>query len=321
MTNKNDNYRYDIALSFAGEDREQAKSFAEMLRRRGVNVFYDEYEQAVLWGKDLYQHLQNVYRDSARFCIVFLSEAYARKLWTRHELKQAQARAFRESQEYLLPIRLDDTELPGVNPTTGYIDLRQTSLEAMAELVVQKLLQASGWDTWHETKTDINEFSIKLRTGVDTVVSSASSIVLNLFTDETLYSPGLVMSAREAFQGIQPEPGLDIELTCLDDSGVFIYHPWPGIIGRTLISQWSHRMGFTDWFLHRIREMGRGYLTWKDEYSSDPDLEIELVLVPRNYQRRTILGFRRFPVSSQLWWIVAVEGHEIASLGPLRRLT
>jgi hypothetical protein len=79
-------FQYDVALSFAGEDRSVAEALAQALRDSGARVFYDRYEQATLWGKDLYQHLQTVYRDTARYCVVFVSAAYARKLWTRHEL-------------------------------------------------------------------------------------------------------------------------------------------------------------------------------------------------------------------------------------------
>jgi hypothetical protein len=133
-------FQFDVALSFAGEDRSHAKELAEALVAEGLRVFYDEYEQAQLWGKDLYQHLQNVYTEKAKFCVIFASEAYARKLWTKHELKQAQARAFREQQEYLLPLRLDETKIPGVPETTGYVDLRKTTIQDVAEMLVAKVL-------------------------------------------------------------------------------------------------------------------------------------------------------------------------------------
>ncbi|MHB9150016.1 MAG: toll/interleukin-1 receptor domain-containing protein [Thermoleophilia bacterium] len=134
-----DEFEYDIALSFAGEDRSVVDELAGALTQEGVRVFYDDYEKAQLWGKDLYQHLQAVYRDHARYCAVFVSAAYARKLWTRHELKQAQARAFKESREYILPIRLDDTEIPGLNATVGYIDLRHHSIAELNSVILQKL--------------------------------------------------------------------------------------------------------------------------------------------------------------------------------------
>lgn len=132
-------YRYQVALSFAGEDRAIAREIAEKLKSRGITVFYDEYEKAELWGKDLYQHLDSVYGEQAAYCIILLSKHYAKKLWTRHELKQAQARAFRDKREYILPLRLDDTEVPGITETVGYINLREESIETVVSAVLKKL--------------------------------------------------------------------------------------------------------------------------------------------------------------------------------------
>lgn len=134
-----DNGHLDVCLSFAGEDRQYVERVAEALRGLGVKVFYDKYEQASLWGKDLYQHLDEVYRKRAAFCVVFISQAYSQKLWTKHELRSAQARAFKQNREYILPVRLDDTELPGVLPTIGYIS--DKSPQELAQLIIQKLQQ------------------------------------------------------------------------------------------------------------------------------------------------------------------------------------
>ena len=132
-------YEFDIALSFAGEDRQTAENLANGLREFGVRVFYDRHEQATLWGKDLYQHLQTVYRDKAKYCLIFVSHHYAKKVWTKHELRQAQARAIAEEREYILPLRLDDTELPGLNSTVGYIDLRTNELTDVQDYLLRKL--------------------------------------------------------------------------------------------------------------------------------------------------------------------------------------
>jgi TIR domain len=133
-----DSDKYDIALSFAGENREYVKQVAEILRSSNVRVFYDAYEEVALWGRDLYQHLADVYRNS-RYCVIFLSAAYANKLWTRHELKSAQARAFQEKREYILPVRFDNTEIPGVLETIAYIDLRSKTPDDLAQLILRKL--------------------------------------------------------------------------------------------------------------------------------------------------------------------------------------
>jgi hypothetical protein len=130
---------YDVALSFAGEDRVHAEQLAHCLKKHGVRVFYDKHEKAALWGKDLFEHLAYVYKDAARYCVMFISQHYANRLWTNHERKNAQARAFREKEEYILPIRLDDTEIPGLPETVACVDLRKSSIEEVCRLVLDKL--------------------------------------------------------------------------------------------------------------------------------------------------------------------------------------
>jgi hypothetical protein len=131
--------KYDIALSFAGDDRDYVEMVAEQLRARDVSVFYDRYEKADLWGKDLYTHLTDVYRNKARYTVMFISKHYKDKVWPNHERRAAQSRAIEESTEYILPARFDDTEIPGVLPTTGFIDLRAHSPVQVALLLVEKL--------------------------------------------------------------------------------------------------------------------------------------------------------------------------------------
>lgn len=131
--------KYDVVLSFAGEDRVYVERVAEFLEKHAVVVFYDKYERATLWGKDLPEHFDSVYRKQGRFCIMFISQHYAEKMWTRHERRSALARALEERVEYVLPARFDDTEIPGVRPTIGYQDLRHLAPEQLGELILQKL--------------------------------------------------------------------------------------------------------------------------------------------------------------------------------------
>jgi hypothetical protein len=134
-----DELQYDVCLSFAGEDRQYVEEVADHLSSLGVRVFYDRYEVVELWGKDLYAHLDDVYQNAAKYCVLFISEHYARKLWPSHERRSAQARALREHQEYILPARFDETEVPGMPSTIGYVDLTSRSPTEFAELIRQKL--------------------------------------------------------------------------------------------------------------------------------------------------------------------------------------
>ena len=132
-------FEYDVCLSFAGEERPYVEMVARVLQDRGARVFYDRDEVKTLWGKDLVEHFDHIYRSASRYCVMFISEAYASKAWTRHERRSALARALVEEDEYVLPARFDDTELPGLPPTIGYVDLRQYAPATLADFVLGKL--------------------------------------------------------------------------------------------------------------------------------------------------------------------------------------
>ncbi|GAA0977975.1 hypothetical protein GCM10009555_040100 [Acrocarpospora macrocephala] len=137
-------FDFDVALSYAGEDRAYVQQIADRLQERNVRIFYDEYAQADLWGSDLYVLLDEVYRKRARFVMAFVSRHYVSKPWTQHERQSAQARALTEAGAYFLPVRLDDSELPGLRPTMAYVDARHTSIERLIDLIEQKLSTAPG---------------------------------------------------------------------------------------------------------------------------------------------------------------------------------
>lgn len=133
-------FQYHVLLSFSGDDRAYAEELAAALRAKGLLVFYDRYEQAKLWGRDLYQYFSKLYRTQAIYCLIVVSRSYRDKRWTRHELKSAQARAFKDRKDaYILPVKLDDTELEGIPETTGHVDGRQMSISEIADLLTEKV--------------------------------------------------------------------------------------------------------------------------------------------------------------------------------------
>jgi hypothetical protein len=131
-------HRYEVALSFAGEDRGYVGRVATALRDRGVALFYDEFETA-LWGRDLFLYLHDVYCTDSRHVLVFLSASYARNMWTSHECRVIQARLIAQPDDFLLLVRLDDSTVPGFLPTLAYVDGRVLAPETLADLVVAKL--------------------------------------------------------------------------------------------------------------------------------------------------------------------------------------
>ena len=93
--------RYDVALSFAGEQRVFVHQVAGALRDAGVAVFYDEF--ADLWGKDLPKELERVYRKDARYVVVFVSREYIDKAWPNLERQQALAGRIERMDDSVLP--------------------------------------------------------------------------------------------------------------------------------------------------------------------------------------------------------------------------
>jgi TIR domain len=143
--------KYDVCLSFAGENRDYVEEVARHLTDLGVSRFYDTDEQADLWGKNLVEHLDQIYRKDSRFCVMFISEAYVRKMWTKHERQSAFDRAMVSDTEYVLPVRFDNTEIPALRVGTGYLDISNRTPRELAEMIAKKVGAAvaapsAGWE-------------------------------------------------------------------------------------------------------------------------------------------------------------------------------
>lgn len=109
----------------------------------GIRIFYDEYEQVKLWGKNLADHFGIIYRRSGHYCVMFISEAYMRKMWTRHERQFAISRAMEERGEYILPARFDSSEVPGIPLTVHGVDLSKKKPATFARFILEKLGKSS----------------------------------------------------------------------------------------------------------------------------------------------------------------------------------
>jgi hypothetical protein len=153
MTDGAPQYDFDIAVSFAGEDRALVVDIVEQVKEFAT-VFYDEDYLTEAWGRDGVEYFTDVYMSRARFAIVFVSSHYAAKVWTNLERKAALARALTERGPYVLPIRLDDTQLDGILPTTIFLDARRLGIDGLVSAIRTKVAgrgavadqQTSTWD-------------------------------------------------------------------------------------------------------------------------------------------------------------------------------
>ncbi len=134
-----DEWRWDVALSFAGAQRDYVGQVAEALKARGVRCFYDADEQIELWGRYLAEELPAIYGEQAAAVVVFVSAEYVARDWTRLERRAALARAVGERREYVLPARFDETPLPGLLSDMVTVDLRGRTPQQFAAMIAAKL--------------------------------------------------------------------------------------------------------------------------------------------------------------------------------------
>ena len=130
---------FDVAISFAGEQRTEARSLALKLEDAGYSVFFDEFESAQLWGEELTVYLHDVYSNRARYCLILVSKEWVDKAWTNHERKAALSRALNERGGYILPLTVDGAHIPGYSDVHAYKDLRSLNLDGVFGLLTQKL--------------------------------------------------------------------------------------------------------------------------------------------------------------------------------------
>jgi hypothetical protein len=130
---------YDACISYAGEQSDYAKRIFDNLRSKGISVFFDKFYEGKLWGRDLSEYFMNVYYKQSRYCIMLISKEYVSKAWPTHERRSAIARNIEEMGEYILPVRFDKSEVPGLPPTIKYLDATKKSPEEIAALFIGKL--------------------------------------------------------------------------------------------------------------------------------------------------------------------------------------
>lgn len=136
---KAENKQYDVGLSFAGEQREYVELVAEALKGRGISVFYDAFEALGLWGKDLTEELQEVFEHGAAIVVMFISEEYVEKAWPRHERRSILSRVVQEKSESVLPVRFDDTPVPGLSNSIRYERADEHTPEELGAMIAEKI--------------------------------------------------------------------------------------------------------------------------------------------------------------------------------------
>jgi hypothetical protein len=104
-------FEFEIALSFAGENRELAKFIAESLETLDVTIFYDEMFEANFLGKAWSAQFKAIFGEKSKLVVCLLDKHHAEKIWPTFEREHF---APRVADESVIPIFLDDTKFVGI---------------------------------------------------------------------------------------------------------------------------------------------------------------------------------------------------------------
>lgn len=104
-------YQFDVAISFAGENRELAKLIADQLDACDCAVFYDEYFETNYLGKAWHKSFTEIFGEKSRFVVCLLDKNHLEKIWPTFERECFTPRV---AEAAVIPIYLDDTPVPGI---------------------------------------------------------------------------------------------------------------------------------------------------------------------------------------------------------------
>lgn len=129
-------YDWDFAISFAGENRELAKSIADLLDILDCTVFYDQYYEANYLGTAWSQQFKEIFGTKSRYAVCLLDKHHAEKIWPTFERDCFTPRVVEGA---VIPIYLDDTPFVGIPRDLVGIDFKGCD-PGNTELVTDKIV-------------------------------------------------------------------------------------------------------------------------------------------------------------------------------------
>ncbi len=191
------NFKYDVTLSFAEENHAFVEGVAMHLKSRNVDYYYYKEDLIKIWGKELKKHLSGIYNRQSRLCVIFISSHYKEKVWTQFELKHAWRRAKRDIQEYILPFKLDATELPEISPTIKYLSVNELNEKELADAICEKIEEHKRKDAFIYWPYRLVRYYLSSRRNVIVATISAISIFGLSFRDHLTPIDTLTMRLYE----------------------------------------------------------------------------------------------------------------------------
>lgn len=135
-----EDYEFDFAISFAGENRALAEAITDLLQLLDCTVFYDKHFEANYLGKTWSKQFNEIFSQKSRLVICLLDNHHAQKIWPTFERDCFKPRT---GDSTVIPIYLDNTKFVGIPDDTIGISFKNIALhndkEAITDQIVYKL--------------------------------------------------------------------------------------------------------------------------------------------------------------------------------------
>ena len=145
-------FAYDVFLTYSSHDRAKATRIAKMLRDMGLRVWFDDWE--IRPGDAIPLQIEKGIQNS-RTLVLLLSNAALQSDWVSLERTSALFRDPTNTRRRIVPVLLDDAEIPDLLRVYRYVDARRLNTTSL-----QSLLDACRSGTEGRLEQATNAFAI-----------------------------------------------------------------------------------------------------------------------------------------------------------------
>lgn len=120
-----------LFLSHSSKNKELVRKLAQDLNVCEIDVWLDSWE--INAGDSLYEKLSTAIEDS-KYIALIISEEFNESVWANNELKQAIAREIRIKRKLIIPILIDDAQIPPFLEDRIYVNLSKNYFEGICRI-------------------------------------------------------------------------------------------------------------------------------------------------------------------------------------------
>lgn len=132
-------FEYDVVIAFSSADRSTAEEFARLLSERNIKISLDELKEPNVGSTKPTEHLAETFGRKARYYLLLISRSFPRTDW-----KEAPSLTDATQGSTILPVRLDDMDVPVMEDPTQVNDLRSHSIQEIVDLIAGTIIREKG---------------------------------------------------------------------------------------------------------------------------------------------------------------------------------